>query len=250
MTRAELSRAIVAAVRAAVATGELTVTVPEEAPLTWAKNGRTGSPLPLRLAGQAGRPAREVAGIIAKRLAAEPGIQKVAVKDPGFLLIEEAAPGAVVAAIVAAGGAYGRVELPAGPTWPDRPRRFGNPGFEVRLAYARAVATRRWAQDLGVRAAEAAGLEHVCEVRLLHALREFPERARQAERESDPARVRRHLERIADAYHEVYERCSALPQGDEEPTRKHGARLTLAEAVRIVLNNGLIMLGETPRETI
>jgi arginyl-tRNA synthetase len=48
------------------------------------------------------------------------------------------------------------------------------------------------------------------------------------------------LERTAEAYHDVHERCPA-----EEP-----ARVALAEAVEITLRNGLLMLGENPRERL
>ncbi len=58
------------------------------------------------------------------------------------------------------------------------------------------------------------------------------------------------LERLAGAYHDVHERCPALPRGDEKPGAVHAARVTLAEAARIALGNGLNMIGETPRERI
>ncbi|MCW2914674.1 MAG: anticodon binding domain protein [Actinomycetia bacterium] len=251
VTEAELGSAIVAAARAAVAAGELAVRVPDQAPLTWSKSGAYSSPLALRLAAVAGRPAPEVAGVIAKRLAKTPGIRRVDITGPGFLTITEQAPGALAAAIIAAGEQYARAEVPAPEThWPDRPRTFGNPGFSVRFAYARAAATRRRARDLRIERADPEALNEPRELMLLGLLAELPGRAGQAARENDAGPLSRQLERIADAYHDVYERCPALPVGDEEPTRKHGARLTLAEAVRISLNNGLHMLGETPRELL
>src|SRR5258708_5783533 len=94
VTEAELGSAIMAAVRAALAAGELIGRVPDQAPLTWAKSGACSSPLALRLAAVAGRPAPEVAGIIAKRLAGTPGIRRVDITGPGFLTILERAPGA------------------------------------------------------------------------------------------------------------------------------------------------------------
>ncbi|MGI8328935.1 DALR anticodon-binding domain-containing protein [Actinomadura scrupuli] len=250
MTGAELSSALVAAVRDAVAAGELAVPIPEGAPLSWA-GGAYSSPLALRLAAGAGRPAHEVAGVIAERLAMAPGVRRVDVTGPGFLTITERAPGALAAAIVAAGERYARAELPvAGARWPDRPRTFGNPGFCVRFAYSRAAAIGRRARDLRIERADPGPLNEPPEIRLLGLLAELPSRAGQAERERDADPLKRQLERIADVYHDVYERCPALPVGDEEPTRAHGARLTLAEAVRISLDNGLHTLGETPRELL
>jgi arginyl-tRNA synthetase len=251
VTGAELSSALVAAVRDAVAAGELSVRIPDQAPLTWARNGAHGSPLALRLAAEAGRPALEVAGVIAGRLAGNPGIGWVDVTGPGFLTITERAPGTLATAIIAAGQRYARADIPVPRTrWPDRPRAFGNPGFAVRFAYARAAATGRRARDLRIGRADPQALDDPAELVLLGLLADLPGRAAQAEREGDAAPLRRHLERIADAYHDVYERCPALPVGDEEPTREHGARLTLAEAVRISLDNGLHTLGETPRELL
>jgi arginyl-tRNA synthetase len=251
VTGAELGSALVAAVADAVAAGELSVRVPDQAPLSWAKSGTYSSPLALRLAAATGRSAPEVAGIIAERLAAAPGVGAVDITGPGFLTISERAPGALAAAIVAAGDRYARASIPEPEVrWPDRPRVFGNPGFSVRFAYTRAAATLRRARDLQLEPADPEGLKEPLELRLLGLLADLPGRAGQAEREQHPGPLRRQLERIADAYHDVYERCPALPVGDEEPTPEHGARLTLAEAVRISLNNGLYTLGETPRELL
>jgi arginyl-tRNA synthetase len=250
VTGAELSSALVAAVRDAVAAGELRAPVPDHAPLTWS-DGSCASPLALRLAGAAGRPAAEVARVIAGRLAGHPGVGRVDVTGPGFLTITERAPGALAADIVAAGQRYARAEVPAPETtWPDRPRTFGNPGFSVRFAYARAAATGRRARDLRIVRSDPGPLGEPAELALLGLLAELPTRAAQAERERDAGPLSRQLERVAGAYHDVYEHYPALPVGDEEPAPEHGARLTLAEAVRICLDNGLHTLGETPRELL
>jgi arginyl-tRNA synthetase len=143
---------------------------------------------------------------------------------------------------IAKAGEYGGVDGLAGPTWPDRPRTFANPGFRVRFAYVRAAAVRRYAGELEIAAGEPEGLLVTPEERtLLGRLAELPGGA---------ATYRRRLVRVADAYHDVHERCPALPMGDEPPGPRHGARLTLAEAVRIALNNGLRTLGETPEERL
>ena len=88
------------------------------------------------------------------------------------------------------------------------------------------------------------------ERRLLALLAEFPVRAEQARRRNDPRPFARHLESVADAYHDVHERCPALPKGDEPVGERHLARLGLARAARIVLGNGLRMLGETPADRL
>jgi arginyl-tRNA synthetase len=120
----------------------------------------------------------------------------------------------------------------------------------VRFAYSRAASVRRQARDLGIARSDPKGLDDPYELTLLGWLAELPGRAAQAVREDDATSYQRHLLRLADAYHDVHERCPALPKGDEPPGPKHGARLTLAEAVRIALNNGIRTLGENPEERI
>jgi arginyl-tRNA synthetase len=93
-------------------------------------------------------------------------------------------------------------------------------------------------------------LEDPRERRLLTLLADFPGRAEQAVRRNDPRPFTRHLESIADAYHDVHEQCPALPKGDEPPGARHAARLVLARAVRITVGNGLRMLGETPDDRL
>jgi arginyl-tRNA synthetase len=250
VNRAELSAALVAAVGAAVADGELGVRIPDEAPLTWGKAGIVRSPLALRLAGEAGLAAREVAEIIAGRLGA--GVE---VSGDGFLNFAGSA-GAVVAEILARGDGYGRMAgVPQGSGWPEWPRTFENPGFRVRFAYARAVAVRRRAAEVngGLRGPVAEGWrggECAEEVRLADALAEFPGRVELAVRKRSAGPLERHMERIAEAFHDVYERCPALPVGDERPDGRHVARVRLAAATETTLKNGLSMLGENPRERL
>jgi hypothetical protein len=252
VTPADLDQAVVAAVRAATADGELdggpggelrgVAAAPADAGLRWAA-GSFVTALPLRLAAQSGLPPRQVAEVIARRVGGE-------VTGPGFLRLEVPELGPL-ARRIAATGDYGAVAGVTGPMWPDRPRTFDNPGFRVRFAYARAVAVRRRAAELGVAPGAPEGwLDAAAERRLLGLMAELPGRAARAVRERDRAGYRRHLVRVADAYHDVYERCPALPKGDEPPSACHGARLTLAEAARVALNNGLRTLGETPEERL
>ena len=60
-----------------------------------------------------------------------------------------------------------------------------------------------------------------------------------------PHRVARYLEDLASAYHKFYDTCRVLPR-DGQPLDDLGrARLWLADAARIVLANGLGLLGVT-----
>ena len=64
----------------------------------------------------------------------------------------------------------------------------------------------------------------------------------------EPHRVARYLEELAGTYHRFYDACRVLPRGDEEVTDLHRARLWLVEATRVVLANGLGLLGVTAPE--
>jgi len=238
VSRGDLSDAVLAAVRAAVTAGELDVTVPESAPLSWG-DGVCRSAIALRLA--AGSPAVDVARIIGRRLLPAPGVAGVRVDDRGFLEIDWTPE-----LILERAARLGRLPALEAATWADRPRTFDNPGFAVRFGYARAAAVVRWAEELHVPAQAPDGLQAPEERRLVGRLGELSERAERR----DAGVLRKQLVRTAEAYHNVHERCPALPKGDEPVTRLHGARVALAGAVRLALNDGLRMLGETPRERI
>lgn len=64
----------------------------------------------------------------------------------------------------------------------------------------------------------------------------------------EPHRIARYLEELAGAYHRFYGACRILPQGDEDATDVHRARLALCAATRQVLANGLELLGVTAPE--
>ena len=63
-----------------------------------------------------------------------------------------------------------------------------------------------------------------------------------------PHRVCRYLEDLAGDYHRFYDSCRVLPQGDEEPSELHSARLALCQATRQVVANGLAILGVSAPE--
>ncbi len=246
MTPGELTSAVVAAIREAVEDGELDVPVPARVPVSGTPDGAYATPVAFRLAGAAGRPAGEVAEVIVRRLAERPGIGTARVTGGGFVTVASDVP--LTARI---DESYGLTELPAGePAWPIRPLTFDNPGFAVRFAYARACGVRRQAADLGIHEAEENALDDPRERRLLALLADFPCRAEQAARQGDRRPFVRHLELTAGAYHDVHEWCPALPKGDEPASARHAARLSLARAVRVVVGNGLRMLGETPGDRL
>ena len=113
MTPAELSQAILTAVRSAVAAGELSLSVPEQVTVERPKNKEHGdyaTNVALQLARAAGKPPREVAEILAGYLRKGDGIAAVDVAGPGFLNVSlhPAAQGELARAIVDAGPDYGR----------------------------------------------------------------------------------------------------------------------------------------------
>jgi arginyl-tRNA synthetase len=60
--------------------------------------------------------------------------------------------------------------------------------------------------------------------------------------------VARYLEDTAALFHKFYDDCRVLPQGDEEATDLHRARLLLVRATMIVIRNGLRLLGVSTPE--
>jgi arginyl-tRNA synthetase len=126
-----------------------------------------------------------------------------------------------------------------------------NPVYYVQYAHARLASLQRNAAELGiVRTADPdlGLLTHTREVDLLGALGEFPRVVASAAELRAPHRVAHYLESLAGTYHRFYDECRVLPMGDEPATPLTHARLWLGEATRIVLANGLGLLGVTAPE--
>ncbi len=124
-----------------------------------------------------------------------------------------------------------------------------NPVFTVQYAHARVSSLLRNAADVGVVAeSHPELLVHDKEGELLRSLTEFPRVVKASAELREPHRVARYLEALAGTYHRFYDNCRVLPMGDEEIGDLHRARLMLVEATRVVLANGLGLLGVSAPE--
>ena len=125
-----------------------------------------------------------------------------------------------------------------------------NPVFYVQYVAARTASIVRNAGDLGVEPStdHLELLVHEKEGELLRALAEFPRVVATASQLREPHRVARYLEETAGTFHRFYDQCRVLPQGDEDVSDLHRARLILVLATRQVFENGLSLLGVSAPE--
>ncbi len=127
-----------------------------------------------------------------------------------------------------------------------------NPVYYVQYAHARISGVLRNAADLGVTQGDDLSLlVHEREGDLIRTIGEFPRVVATAAELREPHRVARYLEELASSFHRFYDRdrgCRVLPQGDEETTPLHQARLTLCAATQQVFGAGLGLLGVTAPE--
>jgi arginyl-tRNA synthetase len=126
-----------------------------------------------------------------------------------------------------------------------------NPVFYVQYAHARIASLLRNANELGIQRGEEFDPSLLAEEQesdLLGALGEFPRIVAGAAELREPHRIARYLESLAGTYHRFYDACRVLPMGDEPATPLTSARLWLVEATRIVLANGLRLLGVSAPE--
>jgi arginyl-tRNA synthetase len=126
-----------------------------------------------------------------------------------------------------------------------------NPVYYVQYAHARLASLQRHAADLGIKSTSDVDfglLTLPAEGELIRTIGEFPETVRRAAEMREPHRVARYLEELAGAYHKWNAVGRVLPRGDEETTPVTYARLTLSEAARQVLANGLALVGVSAPE--
>jgi arginyl-tRNA synthetase len=129
-----------------------------------------------------------------------------------------------------------------------------NPVYYVQYAHARTCNVTRLAGEDGVALADGFDpslLTHDSEAALLAILGDFPRTVIQAAKLREPHRVPRYLEELAGRYHKWYDDCRVRPrEAGEEITDLHRTRLWLNEATRVVLENGLGLLGVSAPERL
>jgi arginyl-tRNA synthetase len=125
-----------------------------------------------------------------------------------------------------------------------------NPVFYVQYAHARTCNIAKNAADVGIGldAFDPSLLSHSTESELLGQLGELPRIVSSAAELREPHRVARYLEELAGSYHRWYDNCRVIPKGDEEITDIHRTRAWLNDATRVVLSNGLGLLGVSAPE--
>jgi arginyl-tRNA synthetase len=125
-----------------------------------------------------------------------------------------------------------------------------NPVYYVQYAHARTCNAKRNAASVGI------GLDVFVpellstpyETSLLTALGDFPRVIAGAAELRAPHRVARYLEDLAGTYHRWYDNCRIIPSGDGEITDVNRTRAWVNEATRVVLANGLDLLGVSAPE--
>jgi arginyl-tRNA synthetase len=130
-------------------------------------------------------------------------------------------------------------------------RAKDNPVFYVQYVAARTSSVSRHAADVGLTRGDdfdASLLTHDKELDLLKALGDFPGIVAGAAELREPHRVARYLEDLAGSYHRFFDECRVLPRGDEPVTPLMRSRLWLNVATRIVITNGLALLGVSAPE--
>jgi arginyl-tRNA synthetase len=132
-------------------------------------------------------------------------------------------------------------------------RSNDNPVFYVQYAHARIASLDRKAASAGHARGEgydASVLSHPRETDLLKTLADYPAVVTAAAELRQPQRVARYLEDLAGAYHRFHDTCRILPPDDAQFDDVGRARLWLADASRIVLANGLDLLGVSAPERL
>ncbi|GIV59528.1 arginine--tRNA ligase [Rhodocaloribacter litoris] len=117
-----------------------------------------------------------------------------------------------------------------------------NPVFYLQYAHARICSILRKAEEVGFTFGDTPDLSlltHEAEVALMKVLFDLPEAIRRAAETKEPHRLANYLRDVAVAFTQFYGHCRII--GEERALAT--ARMHLARATRLVLHNGLAVLG-------
>ncbi|MCG8672150.1 MAG: arginine--tRNA ligase [Pseudomonadales bacterium] len=121
-----------------------------------------------------------------------------------------------------------------------------NPVFYIQYAHARASSVHTKCAEEGMTWDQQQGeanltlLESEYETDLTSKLSQYPEVVERAALQHEPHQVATYLRELANMYHTWYNNSGKVIEAEES---LRNAQLTLTEAVRVVLNNGLTLLG-------
>ena len=121
-----------------------------------------------------------------------------------------------------------------------------NPAFYVQYAHARIASILRYARTRGLEPGDAgaSGEWHDQELGLVRQLAAFPEVLRGAAAAREPHRLPAYLMETAATFHRFYHECRVV--SEDVPLSQR--RLQLSEAARIVIRNGLALMGVSSPE--
>ena len=124
-----------------------------------------------------------------------------------------------------------------------------NPVYYVQYAHARICSLIERMKEEGASVPAAAEVDASVfakseELELVKTLAQYPEEIKLAARDYDPSRINRYLTELAGDFHRFYNACRI--KGEEAAVL--AARLKLADTVRLVLANGLGLLGVSAPE--
>lgn len=121
-----------------------------------------------------------------------------------------------------------------------------NPVFYIQYAHARIHSLLRKAREEASLepSSDLTQVSEPAETDLIRKLAQFPDVLDLCAKQLDPAALPRYMQEVAGVFHHFYDKCRVI----DENKKLSAERLALIDAVRLVLSNGLTLLGITAPE--